>query len=420
MHQSQRINVRSQRSVLAWILYDIASSGYVLLIPGVAFALYYRQAVCGGTAQCDAQWALLTSLALVIAGMVSPLLGAIADLSNLRHRLFVMTTLLCCGATALLYWVHPGDIWFGGVVFVMAQVGYILSAGLYDAFLPGLVPPAQVERISSVGWGLGFIGGLVCFFLAYGWLAAGLEPDNLATYRLTFLLVAGFYLTIALPALAWLPQPDHAPPVASVYRLIRRGYRPVLTTLLNWRDLPETFQFLVGYYLISDVVVTFTSFFTIHLSTVFGLSVAQILRIVLLFNLIAIPATVSVGLLSERLTGKTLLKGVIAIWVGLLLLLTFGTQAWVPGAAVVLLGLVVGSTQSICRGLYARLVPKEQAGELFGFHTLVSRLSAILGPMTYGLISATTDNQRLAMFALVLFLLTGGWIVLKVPMPAKN
>jgi UMF1 family MFS transporter len=420
MHQSQRINVRSQRSVLAWILYDIASSGYVLLIPGVAFALYYRQAVCGGTAQCDAQWALLTSLALVIAGMVSPLLGAIADLSNLRHRLFVMTTLLCCGATALLYWVHPGDIWFGGVVFVMAQVGYILSAGLYDAFLPGLVPPAQVERISSVGWGLGFIGGLVCFFLAYGWLAAGLEPDNLATYRLTFLLVAGFYLTIALPALAWLPQPDHAPPIASVYRLMRRGYRRVLTTLLNWRDLPETFQFLVGYYLISDVVVTFTSFFTIHLSTVFGLSVAQILRIVLLFNLIAIPATVSVGLLSERLTGKTLLKGVIAIWVGLLLLLTFVTQAWVPGAAVVLLGLVVGSTQSICRGLYARLVPKEQAGELFGFHTLVSRLSAILGPMTYGLISATTDNQRLAMFALVLFLLTGGWIVLKVPMPAKN
>jgi UMF1 family MFS transporter len=420
MHQSQRINVRSQRSVLAWILYDIASSGYVLLIPGVAFALYYRQAVCGGTAQCDAQWAVLTSLALVIAGMVSPLLGAIADLSNLRHRLFVMTTLLCCGATALLYWVHPGAIWFGGVVFILAQVGYILSAGLYDAFLPGLVPPAQVERISSVGWGLGFIGGLVCFFLAYGWLAAGLEPDNLATYRLTFLLVAGFYLTIALPALAWLPQPDHAPPIASVYRLIRRGYRRVLTTLLNWRDLPETFQFLVGYYLISDVVVTFTSFFTIHLSTVFGLSVAQILRIVLLFNLIAIPATVSVGLLSERLTGKTLLKGVIAIWVGLLLLLTFGTQAWVPGAAVVLLGLVVGSTQSICRGLYARLVPREQAGELFGFHTLVSRLSAILGPMTYGLISATTDNQRLAMFALVLFLLTGGWIVLKVPMPAKN
>jgi UMF1 family MFS transporter len=420
MHQSQRINVRSQRSVLAWILYDIASSGYVLLIPGVAFALYYRQAVCGGTAQCDAQWAVLTSLALVIAGMVSPLLGAIADLSNLRHRLFVMTTLLCCGATALLYWVHPGDIWFGGVVFILAQVGYILSAGLYDAFLPGLVPPAQVERISSVGWGLGFIGGLVCFFLAYGWLAAGLEPDNLATYRLTFLLVAGFYLTIALPALAWLPQPDHAPPVASVYRLIRRGYRRVLTTLLNWRDLPETFQFLVGYYLISDVVVTFTSFFTIHLSTVFGLSVAQILRIVLLFNLIAIPATVSVGLLSERLTGKTLLKGVIAIWVGLLLLLTFGTQAWVPGAAVVLLGLVVGSTQSICRGLYARLVPKEQAGELFGFHTLVSRLSAILGPMTYGLISATTHNQRLAIFSLMLFLLTGGWIVLKVPMPAKN
>ncbi|MGB3201209.1 MAG: hypothetical protein WBA99_09915, partial [Nodosilinea sp.] len=102
----RRLFHRPKRSVLAWILYDIASSSYVLLIPSIAFAVYYRQAVCGGADRCDAYWALFTSLALITSGLLSPLLGAIADLGALRHRLFVSTTLLCCGATATLYWVQ--------------------------------------------------------------------------------------------------------------------------------------------------------------------------------------------------------------------------------------------------------------------------------------------------------------------------
>ena len=408
------------RSVTAWILYDIASSSYVLLIPSVAFAVYYRQVVCGGTAQCDAYWALLTSLALIVSGVLSPILGAIADLSSLHHRLFVVTTLVCCVATAVLYWVQPGDLWFGGVAFVLAQVGYILAAGLYDAFLPVVAPPSQVERLSSLGWGLGYIGGLACFFMAYGWLKGGLEPDNLATYRLTFLLVAVFYLAVALPAIAWLPRQRRNSRNSESNRLITRAYRQVLHTVVHWRSRSNTFRFLLGYYLISDGVVTVGSFMAIYLTTVFGMSTAQILQLTLLFNVVAIPATVAVGLLSHRWSAQTLLAGAITIWIGLLLLMALGTQPWIPMVVVLLLGLVIGSTQSICRGVYAQIIPVEQASELFGFNALVSKLSAILGPLTYGLISAVTDNQRLAALSLVLFFAAGGWVLSTVPMPEKR
>ncbi|GAB4379667.1 MAG: MFS transporter [Elainellaceae cyanobacterium] len=320
----------------------------------------------------------------------------------------------------MLYWVQPGDLWFGGLVFVIAQVGYILAAGLYDAFLPVLVPPSQVERLSSLGWGLGYIGGLVCFFMSYGWLKGGLEPANLATYQLTFLLVAGFYLAIALPAIAWLPRQTPDSRDRRPERLIAQAYQKVLHTVFHWRDLSTAFRFLAGYYLISDGVVTVGSFIAIYLTTVFGMSTAQILQLTLLFNMIAIPATVGVGLLSHRWSAQTLLAGIIAIWVGLLLFMALGTQPWIPIVIIVLLGLVTGSTQSICRGFYAQIIPVNQASELFGFHSLVSKVSAVLGPLTYGFISAVTDNQRLAIASLMFFFLAGGWIVSTVPLAEET
>lgn len=156
------------------------------------------------------------------------------------------------------------------------------------------------------------------------------------------------------------------------------------------------------------------------MTTAFGMSTAQILQLTLLFNVIAIPATVGVGLLSHRWSAQTLLAGAITIWIGLLLLMALGTQPWIPIVIIVLLGLVIGSTQSICRGFYAQIIPVDQASELFGFHSLVSRVSAILGPLTYGLISAATNNQRLAIASLIVFFLAGGWIVSTVPLVEKT
>lgn len=420
MSQAQKSLFGWPRPVLAWILYDFASSSYILLIPGVAYAVYYRQVVCGGTAQCDARWAVLTSTALVLAGLLAPLLGAIADLGALRHRLFVLTTLLCCGATAALYWVQPGALWWGGLLFVVAQFGYILAASLYDAFLPAVSPASQMEQLSSIGWGVGLIGGLLCFALVYGWLQGGLAPENLATYRQTFLLVAGFYGVVAIPAIAWLPRSSGPAKIRQPMRLVRQAYHQVFHTLSHRRKLPQAFRFLLGYYLISDGIVTLNSFFTIHLTTVFGLEMAQILQLIVLFNAIAIPATIGVGMLSRHWHGQTLLPWLIGIWVVLLLLLAWGTQPWIPAVTTILIGLVIGSTQSICRGLYAQLIPPEQVGEMFGFHALVSKLSAVLGPLTYGFISATTDNQRLAIFSLVIFIVAGGWIVLRVPIDSHH
>ncbi|MFZ4640560.1 MAG: MFS transporter [Nodosilinea sp.] len=403
------------RSILGWLLYDVASSSYALLVPGVAYAVYYRQVVCGGTTSCDAQWAMLTSLSLIGSGLLAPFLGAIADTGNLRYPIFALATGLCCLATSLLYWVEPGGLMLGGIAFVVAQVGYICAASLYDSYLPLLAPSRRLGQLSGLGWGLGYLGGLICFFIAYGWMQGGLVATNLPIYRLTFLLVSGFYGLIALPALAWLPRQSPEPVNYSFRGLIKSAYHQVFKTLKNWRETPVIFQFLIGYYLISDGIVTIHSFIAIYLKTQFALEVGQILQLTLLFNAIAIPMTLTVGLLSRRWSALTLLKAILTLWVGLLLLIVFGTHPLTPLLVAIGLGVVSGSTQSLCRGLFAQLIPHNKTSELFGFHALVGKISATFGPLIFGFTSALSGNQRLAMFLLLPFFLLGGWVLLRTP-----
>ncbi|MEB3314520.1 MAG: MFS transporter, partial [Cyanobacteriota bacterium] len=388
-----RSSGQQSKSILGWLLYDVASSSYALLIPSVAYAVYYRQVVCGGTQDCDARWAAVTSLSLLLAGLLAPLLGAIADLGHLRYRIFVLTTGLCCAATATLYSVQPGALVWGSLVFIMAQVAYACSASLYDSYLPLLAPNHRLGQLSGLGWGLGYLGGLMSFVLTYGWLQGGLGEANLPAYRFTFVAVAGFYLLVALPAFAWLPRQGNRSNAQDLARLIPVAYKQVVSTLAGWPQRRAIFRFLIGYYLISDGLVTITSFTAIYLQTQFGLEVAQILRLTLLFNAMAIPTTLTVGCLSQRWSALGLLKIILAFWIGLVLLMVFGRHPSIPLLIAMGLGLVVGSTQALCRGLFAQIVPPQQSSELFGFHALVGKISATLGPLVFGVTSAVTGNQ---------------------------
>lgn len=406
-----------RKSIIGWILYDIASSGYGLMIPTVAYAVYYRQIVCGGTAICDARWATWVAMAMVTAGLLAPLLGAIADLGALRHRLFVCTTLLCTFATAALYAVQPGAVIFGGIAFFLAQAGFLLATSLYDAYLPSLVPAHQVGRLSGLGWGMGYLGGIGCYLL-FLLVQQTNQFDSVTEYRLAFLISAIFMLVLALPALAWLPQ-QTGPSGMAPEKLIHQAYNQVWQTLRNWRQRPELFKFLLGLYLISDGIVTVISFVGIYFSTQFGLSVIQILQLTLVFNLIAIPATIISGILADTWSARSMLRVLMVIWIVIILLMVLGTHPVIPVVVAILLGLVLGSTQSLCRGLFAQMVYSAQATELFGFNALVSKMSAIVGPLMFGAISAATGNQRLAMASLLLFFGLGGIVLSRVKYATK-
>ncbi|MGQ9870512.1 MFS transporter [Leptodesmis sp.] len=153
----------------------------------------------------------------------------------------------------------------------------------------------------------------------------------MALFRLTFLVVAGFYLAVALPALLWLPQHPSQPISWQKTRtLIRQAYLQVFNTLQHWRQQANTFRFLAGYYLISDVIVTLNTFIEIYFSKVFGLSISQILQISLLFNVTSVISTLGFGSASDRISHQRLLQFLFGFWSILILVMALSTHPQTP------------------------------------------------------------------------------------------
>ena len=201
-----------RRALSAWILYDVAVHGYGLMIPSVAYAIYFTSYVAADGGRADLLWSLAVALSLVIAGLLAPWIGAAADRSGRRRAMLAAATLVCGAATALLFTVGRGDVLAGVALFVLAQVGVTIGISLYNSFLPLLAPPRDTARLSGLAWGLSYLGGIACFLLCLPFTRGGLNASNASTFAVAFLVTAAFLLVIGLPAIAALPP---APPRAA-------------------------------------------------------------------------------------------------------------------------------------------------------------------------------------------------------------
>lgn len=407
------------KTTTSWMLYDIANSAYILMIPAVSYAVYYRSYVCGGGAQADAQWALLVSFALGCAGLLSPFIGAIADIGGLRHRLFVFTTIVCCFATAALFFVRHGDVILGAVLFFIAHLIYVLAISLYDSYLKEIVSQELSGRLSGISWGMGYIGGIMCLILCYPFLKGNLEPENLSFYRLAFVITALFYLIFSVPAFIFLPRKESRN-VTKTLPLIRDSYLELWHTLRSWKQEKEVFKFLLAFYFISDAIVTIIFFTAIYLQSNFGLKVMQILGLTLLVQLIGIPATGLFGYMGDRWDKKKTILITIAIWIIIVLIMVFGTKPYIPILMSCLMGTVLGSTQALCRSLFTEIIPLQKTTEFFGFNTFAGKVSSIFGPLVFGAFTALGKSQRVGLASLLIFFIIGASILLTIHIPSSK
>ncbi len=402
-----------RRGVTAWILYDVAVHGYGLMIPSVAYAIYFTSYVAAESGRADLLWSLAVASSLVIAGLLAPWIGAVADSSGRRRTLLAAATLVCGLATALLFTVGRGDVLAGAAVFVLAQVGATIAISLYNSFLPMLAPPRDTARLSGLAWGLSYLGGIACFLLCLPFTRGGLTESNASTFAVAFLVTAAFLLVIGLPAIAALP-PAAARPADEV---TDSPYRRIWTTIRGWRRDREVPKLLLAYYLVNDAVVTVIFFTAVMLNTTFGLGVQEVLVLSLALQAIAIPATVFFGWLGGRWSQRGAIYVTLALWM-VTLAIMFVAQGR-PGATMIAvsLGLVLGSTQSLFRSLFSTMVPMARASEYFGFHALAGRASSALGPLFFGAVSALTGSQRWAMASLAIFFVAGGVVLATVRIP---
>jgi UMF1 family MFS transporter len=404
------VSQTSRGTISAWVLYDVAAHGYGLMIPAVGYAIYFTAFIAAEHPLVDGLWSLAVALPLIAAGLISPWLGAVVDSHGHRRTWLAAATIACGLATALMVTLEQGDIASGIALFAVAQLASLLAGALYNAYLPQISTPENSARVSGIGWGLSYLGGIACFLLCLPFIRGGIVPGNESHFAQAFLVTAVFLLVVGLAAISRFPREIR------VDRNTRsvRPYRQIWATICNWRNEREIPKFLLAYYLLNDAMVTVIFFAAIFFKTTFGLSVQQVLMYSLAFQLIAIPATMFFGWLGDRWSQRGALNVTLLIWAVVLALMGWADGEYAPLAIMIVLGLVLGSTQSLCRSMFSRMIPTDRTAEYFGFHALAGRASSALGPLLFGAVSAVAGSQRMAMVSLGVFLVAGGILMSRV------
>jgi len=388
-------------------MYDFANSGYTTVVITAVFNAYFVSVVARNAEWATFAWTAALAVSYLLIMLSAPLLGAWADAHAAKKRLLLITTVGCVTFTAALALVGSGELWLAVVLIIASNFFYGSGENLCAAFLPELARGEALGRVSGWGWSLGYIGGLLTLgiCLAYvTWAQAGGEAAT-QFVPVTMLITALIFAFASLPTFMFLKE--RAVPRLEPRGLIAASFGRVLTTWREagrYRDLARFLLCIVFYQAGIQAVIALAA---IYAGQAMGFTTAQTLLLILVVNLTAAIGAFLFGHVQDRIGHKRALAATLLGW---MVAIVFAWAAQGPAlfwVAANLIGLCLGSSQSAGRALIGYLSPEARRAEFFGLWGLAVKLSAILGPLTYGLTSwMSRGDHRLAL------LLIGGYFVL--------
>jgi len=410
------------RTVLGWSLYDFANSAFATTILAVIFNKYFAQVVAGGETgvliwgiriQGAALFGYVLSIGYAAAAFMAPVLGAIADQTCAKKRFLGVFCCLGVLCSALLYFVHAGDVFLGSTLFILALVGFAGGNVFYNAFLTDISNDDTVGRISGIGWALGYIGGGLLLALNLvmlqfpQWLGF---PAKTFTVGHCFISVGVWWGLFALPFFFWVKEKRERKAVRGDFGYLRLGFSRVFETLHHMRRHKEFTKFLVAYLLFNDGIETVIVFASIFGAVVVGMNTQELILFFLVIQGTAFVGSLLLGFLSDRLGQKSTLMATLFVWTGVVLwayIMGFWDlrkEYWILG---IVSGTVLGGSQSIARSLAGTLIPSERSAEFFGFYAISGRFAAIFGPALYSSVITVTGSMRSGVLSLGVLFVAG-------------
>lgn len=408
-------DVTERRRLVAWALYDWGNSAFAVTVMTAFFPVFFKQYWSAQLPATESTFYLglansASSLAIVV---LAPILGAIADRAGARKRFLLFFALLGIAATVGLYFVQQGQWQFAMALYAAAALGFAGANVFYDALLPALVSERRLDWASALGYGLGYLGSGLLFGFCV-WMTAQPQlfglADASAAVRLSFLLVAGWWLVFSLPLLLWVREPAAS---ADGRNRLAAGFEQLRETFRHVRQLRVLGLFLLAYWLYIDGVDT-----VVRMATDYGLSlgfqVSDLMLAVLMTQFIGFPSALLFGYLAQRIGAKRGILICIAVYVGVIVwargMQSVGEFYWLAAAV----GLVQGGIQALSRSLYARLIPRDKTAEFFGFYNMLGKFAAVLGPTLMGVVAVVSGDSRLALLSTVVLFILGAILLLRV------
>jgi MFS transporter, UMF1 family len=399
-----------RREVFAWAMYDFANSGYTTVVLTAVFNAYFVGVVAQDAPWATLAWTLVLSVSYVIGMLLMPALGAWADVHARKKLLLAWVTAGCVTSTALLALVGPGDLLLAGVLLVVSNFCFAAGVTLNSAFLPELARSEAVGKVSGWGWSIGYLGGLLALGLCLAYVLHAQGQGRPATHYvpITLLITATLFALASLFTFFGLKERAQPAPGARVSGVLLSSSRRLWQTLRDigrYRDFGWLMLCGLLYQAGLSVVVALAA---IYAQQVMNFTTAQTMLLVLVVNVTAALGAFSFGYVQDAIGHRRALALTIWAWIAMVLLAagSAGTTAfWI---AANLAGLAMGSSQSAGRAMVALFAPRARLAEFYSLWNAAVWLSAIIGPVTYGLVTWLTDNDhRLAMMITGLYFVAG-------------
>lgn len=400
------------REEKSWIFYDWANSAQSAIVAAIILPIFFKSmARAGGVSDVDATayWGYATSLGTLICALLAPLLGTLGDLRGYRKRLFCFFLFVGIGGTALLAFTGSWKLLL--LFYMLSTIGFNGAGIYYDAFLNDVTTPERMDKVSTYGYGLGYIGGsTIPLLIALALIQFGDRigiPVQLAT-QLSFLLTAVWWLVFSIPMLRHVKQKHGVAPEGNIWA---QTFSTLGKTLRDIRRYKPLMFFLIAYFFYIDGVGTI-----IHMATVFGdscgLGSMDLMLVLLVVQIVAFPFAILYGVLAGRFGArKMILVGIVTY----LIVCIVGFNLKTLGdflLLAVLVGTAQGGIQALSRSFYGKLIPEGHSSEFFGFFDIFGKFSAVVGPALFSLIAQATGIVNMGILGVIAMFLIGGAIFL--------
>ncbi|MGO4529381.1 MFS transporter [Paenibacillus sp. 2TAF8] len=408
-----------KRAVKAWIMYDWANSAYATTVLAAVLPVFYAS-VAAATLDKETAASYLAythSIGMLCVALLTPLLGTLADLSGRKGdflRVFAITGIV---ATLGFSAIGEGDWLLASALLVLSTIGFAGGNTFYDAMLPDLVPTERRDMVSSKGYAYGYIGGglLLAINLLMiqqpGWFGM---PSTLAGTRLAFISVSLWWLLFSIPIFRHAPKRPASPDLpASWTGYTKVGVRRLRQTFGQIRRFPQLLRMLVAFWFFNDGINTIILMATIY-GTSIGIGTSDLMLALLITQFIGFPCTLLLGAWAQRWGAKQVLLVSLSVYICIVILGYFMTQALHFYVLAGLVGVVQGISQSTARSLFSNLMPAGRTGEYFGFVNITGKFASIFGPFVFGYVGQITGSTRWGILSLIFFFVAGIAVLLTV------